>query len=321
VNSTIVELTSADGSASVKVAPGLGFNCFEWRAMCAGQAVSLLDAEPGFPNPQSRPSGHGNPLLFPFPNRIREGRFEWQGVTYELPADRVPYDRTGNAIHGFCLDRPWRVIAPGTDSVTGEFRLSVDAPDRRELWPADFVIRATYSLQANRLNLEVEIENPDTVDLPWGFGTHAYFRVPLGSSSSPEACLIEAPLSEHWELVDCLPSGRLTTVPDAWDFREGWRFGSQSLDDVFRLNGFQSPEDRRTLILDERAGIQLEQRFSREFEHLVVFTPPQRNAICLEPYTCMTDAMNHPEQYGLRVLPPGEKTRLFIVCEVSPVIV
>jgi aldose 1-epimerase len=40
----------------------------------------------------------------------------------------------------------------------------------------------------------------------------------------------------------------------------------------------------------------------------VVFTPPHRQAFCLEPYTCPTDAINMPE-YGKSVgwltLPPG----------------
>jgi aldose 1-epimerase len=166
----------------------------------------------------------------------------------------------------------------------------------------------------------VEIENPDDLDLPWGFGTHAYFRLPLVASSSPEACLIEAPLGRHWELIDCLPSGNTTEVPGVMEFADGWRYGGMALDDAFRLSDYRSPEDRRTLIIDERAGLQLEQRFSAAFEHLVIFTPPNRNAICLEPYTCLTDAINYPDEYGLHILPPGEKRKLFVVCEVSPVI-
>jgi aldose 1-epimerase len=41
----------------------------------------------------------------------------------------------------------------------------------------------------------------------------------------------------------------------------------------------------------------------------VVFTPPHREAVCLEPYTCMTDAINLQQrgvEAGWRVLPPGE---------------
>jgi aldose 1-epimerase len=40
----------------------------------------------------------------------------------------------------------------------------------------------------------------------------------------------------------------------------------------------------------------------------VAFTPPHRLAVCLEPYTCTTDAINLEQQgvnAGWRVLKPG----------------
>jgi aldose 1-epimerase len=43
---------------------------------------------------------------------------------------------------------------------------------------------------------------------------------------------------------------------------------------------------------------------------VVVFTPANRQAFCIEPYTCVTDAINLQQQgvdAGLLVLPPGEK--------------
>jgi aldose 1-epimerase len=51
------------------------------------------------------------------------------------------------------------------------------------------------------------------------------------------------------------------------------------------------------------------QRFSADFQELVAFTPPWTSAICLEPYTCTTDAINLQQQgfeAGLRILQPGE---------------
>ena len=49
-----------------------------------------------------------------------------------------------------------------------------------------------------------------------------------------------------------------------------------------------------------------------DFRELVLFTPPHREAICLEPYTCTTDAINLSASgidAGLRVLQPGETWR------------
>ena len=33
-----------------------------------------------------KPTRSGFPILFPFPNRIRDGKFDWQGNTYQLAA-------------------------------------------------------------------------------------------------------------------------------------------------------------------------------------------------------------------------------------------
>jgi aldose 1-epimerase len=45
-----------------------------------------------------------------------------------------------------------------------------------------------------------------------------------------------------------------------------------------------------------------------DFRELVAFTPPHRQAVCLEPYTCTTDAINLQQagiDAGWRVLAPG----------------
>ena len=42
----------------------------------------------------------------------------------------------------------------------------------------------------------------------------------------------------------------------------------------------------------------------------MIFTPPHRQAFCVEPYTCVTDAVNLQQRgidAGWRVLAPGEK--------------
>ena len=37
------------------------------------------------------------------------------------------------------------------------------------------------------------------------------------------------------------------------------------------------------------SGRTLTQRFDTTFRHCVVYTPPHREAICMEPYTCVPD--------------------------------
>src|SRR5205807_3938950 len=139
----------------------------------------------------------------PFPNRVRDGLFTWEGKTYDLPkTDNIQK----NAIHGFACRRPWRVVDQGADAgsawVTGAFRGSVDAKDCVGLWPADYEIRVTYRLGANRLRVAAEVTNPDKVPLPFGLGYHPYYRLPFAPGLAPDDCTVSVPAATFWDLTD-----------------------------------------------------------------------------------------------------------------------
>jgi aldose 1-epimerase len=74
-NMPVLTITDPHTGSTARIAPELGFNCFEFRAMVGGQPVDVLDSLPGFENGQAKASSSGIPILFPFPNRIRAGKF------------------------------------------------------------------------------------------------------------------------------------------------------------------------------------------------------------------------------------------------------
>lgn len=315
----VIDLKAADSASSARISVDRGFNCFEFTADVNGTSVGVIDSEPGFADGKGKVSGNGIPLLFPYPNRIRAARFTWAGTEYSLPENLVGWNKE-NAIHGFCLDRPWRVVESGPEFAVGEFHLSVDAPDRRELWPADFIIRCRYTLRGSSLLSSFEVTNPDKVALPWGLGTHAYFKVPLRAESQPDQCLLIAPPTTQYELVDCLPTGGTQDIPNDLTLSDGVRFGAHKLDDVF---GGLPADVVECSIMDEAAGLQVVQRNPGSFRELVMYTPPDRNAVCFEPYTCVTDAVNLQQQgidAGWQTLGPGEKFSTWIDIEAGPVV-
>lgn len=315
-----VRIIDESSGAEAVIAPHLGFNCVSFRALVDGETVDVIDSPEDVLGGGYRPSGFGVPILFPFPNRIREGKFAWNETAYEIPlAAGQP-----NAIHGFCYDRPWRVTERTEHSVTGRFQLSVDDPGRAAAWPADFILDVRYRVIESRLECQFKITNPDRRPLPWGLGTHAYFKLPFGSGSSPEHCILTVPVTEEWELDAYLPTGKRTDVPTRNSLRSGIRFGSQAFDNVY--TGWESDGGTvRCSIIDEVPGIELHQVCdSRLFREAVVYTPPARNAVCIEPYTCVTDAINlHARELntGLNVLEPGGVVQTWIALQVSRVVV
>lgn len=301
-----VVLHDSRTGATARILTEVGFNCFQFQAPVGKQLIEVLDAEPDFVTTGQNPSRSGIPLLFPFPNRVRGARYRWDNREYHLTGVRD--DKQGNAIHGLTIDRPWRVTSQGPTFAVGEFQLSVDAPDRRPLWPADFRIEVRYEISGSALRCDIRIANTDTVPLPWGFGTHSYFRVPLSQESTVADCLVQAPASEMWELINCLPTGRHLPVTGSADLREGASLAGLKLDDV--LTGVTASEGRiETVVMDAKAGLQITQLSDTIFRELVAFTPAHGRSVCLEPYTCVTDAINLQGQgidAGLQVLPPGE---------------
>src|SRR5690606_37021115 len=105
----VYRLAGPDGSPSAEVWTGHGFNCLRWRAGDPARPDELLYAAPEWADDPA-PTRSGVPVLFPFPNRIRDGRFHFGGRAYALP----PNDPAGrNAIHGFAPRHPWRVLDAG----------------------------------------------------------------------------------------------------------------------------------------------------------------------------------------------------------------
>ena len=110
-----------------------------------------------------------------------------------------------------------------------------------------------------------------------------------------------------WEAdAENLPTGRTVPVPSAVDFRQARRIGAAPLDHVLTtLTGGPQVAAIRTA---DPSGPSLAITASPEFRELVLFTPPHRQAVAVEPYTCSADAATLAGRgidSGWRELPPG----------------
>jgi aldose 1-epimerase len=310
-----IVIQDPESGASAQIRPDIGFNCFSFRPVVNGKAVEVIQAESDFADKGGSPTRNGIPLLFPFAGRIRNARYRYAGKDYHVTTARPNGD---NAIHGFVLDRRWRVTDYGANRVVGEFQGSIDAPETVAEWPSDYRIRATYTVTGASFISDFEISNPGRSPLPFSFGTHPYFKIPL-AGGDPAQCRAVVPASERWTLVDLLPTGEHHPVAPDVDFRTGKSFSETTVDDV--LSNLASENGIvTTMVEDASTGIRVTQNFPDRFRYCIVYTPLERNAIAIEPYTslvdpfAMTDLGIDPE---LLVLAPGEtwKTSITISAE------
>lgn len=307
----VYTLADAAGTCRAEVWPHAGFNCLRWqvRTPTGGWGDLLYIAPDWDTNPVPTRSGH--PVLFPFPNRIRDGRFRFQGKDYRLPANDPA---KANAIHGFTPRVPWRVVGTTTTAadagITGRFRLSEDAPGSAGLWPADATLTLTYRLSAAALRVEAVVENPGPGAMPFGLGYHPYFRLPTAPDAKADDMVLWTAATSLWETEGGLPTGRKLPLPGEFDFRSAKPVGPTAIDNLF---GDLRPAGGDPLPCVARLSHastpgELSVHADPAFGQLVLFTPVHRTAVAVEPYTCATDAANLEARglaAGWRELPAG----------------
>jgi aldose 1-epimerase len=316
MNKQLVELADPDSGARARVLVSQGFNCFSWQPMLDDGPREMLWAGAAFESGEQRPSGSGIPLLFPFPGRIGGAAFTFDGRDYHLESG----DAYGNAIHGFVFNRPWRVVEQSTARVVGEFQAAVDDATILEHWPADFRIRVSYEVRGRELLSDILYENSGNGPLPCGFATHAYFRLPLTEGGAASDTFVSVPVHKFWELDRMIPTGQMQSVSAEKQLAAGLRLADHQFDTAFTTMRPDADGLIRTKLTDPANGRTLTQTFDTSFTQCVVYTPPHREAICLEPYTCVPDAIRltaEGHQTGLQILKPGESRQTTIRLSVS----
>ena len=305
-----------EGKAVAKVVPALGNNCFVYNVSYQNAWYDIIDPPPDLSTLEKRPTAFGNPILFPFPNRIRDGKWEFEGKTYQF--DKSPDSPT--TIHGLLLNRPYTVDASFIESTSNDFNQprgailkcslnSEEFPDVIRQYPFPFKIEITYALHDSVLSMYTTIVNTGETNMPMGYGIHPYFNVNISGTANAQDALIFVPANTYWELDDVLvPTGAVLDVKGTLDLRDGQPFGKIKLDHVFTdvqmVDGVS-----RCSIVNKDTGYGMVMESDAHFRELVVYTPPGRDAICFEPYTCPTDAINLESKgipAGVIVLSPKE---------------
>lgn len=274
-------------------------------ATAHGQRFEML-AAPSGPFGENGYSG-GIPVLFPFPNRVRGGRFEFGGSVYELRRN----ERGGrNHIHGFVRNRPWQVEGVGASDEDGAWidaSIRLDAfPEVIEQYPFPCSLRMRTSLRAGVLTQEVVVRNTGRRDMPMGYGIHPWF--PARLSATRAETMVRVPARQAWQLEGLLPTGERHVVSGNVDLRGGRPLGSAVFDDV--LTGLIRRHDGRTeaAVVYPADGLEIVVEASPQFREWVVYAPSDRDVVSLEPYSCVTDAVNLARtgvDCGLIALAPG----------------
>lgn len=267
----------------------------EVGATLRSYSVNGNDVVRGFAANEVVHKGRGQQLL-PWPNRIRDGQYEFDGEPQQLALTEP--DRH-NAIHGLVRNVIWDRIEQTDETLRQRVRVYPQAG-----WPG--IVEATigHTVSDAGLRVSVEVHNIGRTPVPFGYAAHPYLTV--GESTVDEVA-VRLPASRYLEVDDRLLPIEIHDVDGTgYDLRAGDALGSTNLDTAF--TGLAVDDDGRwrvTLALGERRA----QMWAEPvFGWLQVFTGEDRRdlSLAVEPMTCGPNAFNPgPTESGRIVLEPG----------------
>ncbi|QTX03956.1 aldose 1-epimerase family protein [Agromyces archimandritae] len=249
------------------------------------------------------PSGAGI-VLVPWPNRIRDGRWEHDGTVHQLA---ITEPALHNAIHGLLRYTEYRQIAREPESVT------LAATVYPQLgYPYLLGTAVHYELDSDGLKVTHLVENLGAEAAPVAVGTHPFLKI---GDVPTDSLTLTLSAESHFEVDDrLLPTGEVPVEGTEWDLREGRTVGQLHLDDAFGKTWADADTGRIEHTLSAPDGRSVSITADPDFAFVQVYTtrgfPGEDGdtAIAIEPMTAPADAFNSGR--GLRWLGPGEQWEL-----------
>jgi aldose 1-epimerase len=265
------------------------------RALTIGGVNVIARYPDGMPAP-----GASGDVLFPWPNRVRDGIWTHDGTEYRLA---ITEPALNNASHGLLRFASYRPTNELVDAVTLEAEVFPQTG-----YPFHLAISVTYELDDDGLRVTHRIRNVGTDAAPVALGQHPYLA--LGDGPTADLSVeLDAPTRF---LVDeqKVPIGE-APVDAATDLREPRRLGDLELDTAYS-DIVRGEDDRIRAVVRTPDGREAELWAGPGFDYLQVFTnrkyPGHDMAVAIEPMTAPADALNSGR--GLRWLAPGERWTL-----------
>ncbi|MGC1633755.1 MAG: aldose 1-epimerase [Gelidibacter sp.] len=235
--------------------------------------------------PSTYAANYASSILFPFVNRIRDGKYTFEDIDHVLECNEVDKN---NALHGLVYDKTFECIQHELTSNHGSITLQYKHDGTCQGFSFKFDIQLTYTLTEETIGLSVEIINEDDKTFPFTIGWHPYFVSKNLDESSIDFDSNTQYLFDQQQTI----SG---TTPLAVEMP--YSLKGVKLDDGYPLQNntiaFLTPEYRLTMTSTSQQN------------YLQLYTPNTPNVIAIEPMTGAADSFNN--KLGLQKLNPKDR--------------
>jgi aldose 1-epimerase len=233
-------------------------------------------------------SGRGQ-ILAPWPNRLADGRYEFNGVRAQAALDE-PERR--NAIHGLVRWMPWTLQTRHQNKLSLRLHLH-PTPG----YPFSLLLDVEYHLGREGLTVTTTARSFDEEPIPFGLGFHPYLAA---GPETVDGAILRVPAHHTLDLDDRgLPTGALTPVAGTErDFTTARFLGPLVLDTAYTTLE-REPDGTARATIDAPGGASGATLWvDQGFPYLMVYTGDtlpelqrRRRSVAIEPMTCPPNAL------------------------------
>lgn len=248
--------------------------------------VGLSDGDFNLVEPTTPKDLYPGSILAPWPNRIKDGKYQYQDFRYQLPINEL---QRGNALHGLVAYAEWELISRAENEVILEYLL-----DRSEIYPGKLMLRSKFAVEQNGLVIEITAKNIGSCSAPYGVSIHTYLVA--GNVIKNNELTLKIP-AEKYLAVDesrLLPIDLAQVSNTKFDFQTGRIISNQLIDHAFK---YSSKHPRQVELLNPKGqGVVME--FDESTNWIQIHTADRdggdssRLSVAVEPMSCPPDAFN-----------------------------
>jgi len=233
-------------------------------------------------NPLTYKSTYASALLFPFANRIEDGKYSFNHKNFQLDTNNK---EENNALHGLVYNKIFSVKTQSADKDFAQILLEYDYNQPESGFPFPFSIQVKYKFSKDQLDLDVTVVNKSNFTFPFTIGWHPYFL----SDNLNKSVL-------NFESHSKLKNGERNIGLNLQDITptKSLNLKHKSLDDCWLLG--------ENDVVFETPKYKLHLSSSEPNSFLQVYTPPKKNTIAIEPTTGVSNSFNN--KIGIKTLDP-----------------
>ena len=271
-----IELTSSDGASKAQISLNQGGRLSN-LVFEDTQVLADFDAS-------TYKNNYASSILFPFVNRIKDGKYKFNNSKYTLNCNEVDKN---NALHGLVYNKTFVCAKKALTLNDASVTLQYKDFGKHQGFPFKFNIELTYTLNKKGIIVSVNIINKDEKTFPFSLGWHPYFYSKNLDNSTLNFSSNKKYVFDNQQII----SGTTNL-----NIEMPFQLKAVTLDDCYLL------KTNKIDFLTPEYSFKIASTSKENF--LQLYTPEVYNVIAIEPMTGAGNNFNN--KIGLQTLQPNE---------------